>query len=287
MGRQPKPAEPTAPSGGDRTAEAAKQGSIGSFAWKSVWAAVGGAILTVVVGLTQAWYSDRLESRHRQDEHGVEFQNRLALATGRIENEFNDIVDLAKEGGNASLAEALRRVDGSLNDLFRQWRLVRLDLRSRASQVYGSDVGNLVYDPEEESFELDGCYVTVRIGDRIANHNCSARRRLEERRLRLLTRAIRLRPSEPLLRRAGWTPASFQANARLTRKVVERYVRCKASEGAVSPSVWNRQCPDLDDMEGIVIARLDLVAISREEISSAIIATSRAEALGLFEGMFD
>lgn len=244
------------------------------FGFKAVATTVGGGLLTLLIALAQMRYSTHLEILQRQDDQGVEFQNRLAQNLGRIENEFNDILDLVRTDRIGRLREARLRLDTNLNELFRNWRLIRLNMRSRASQIYGPTVGNLIYNPEEEMFRLDRCYVTVRLDDPARNQNCATRGRREGFRLAALVQVSRLRPGDHALLNVRWAQASFQANARLLRVVFENYVKCRLRRAEHPRERPPRQCEHIEDMERIVVSRLDLVAIAREEISTAIMERS-------------
>jgi hypothetical protein len=191
-----------------------------------------------------------------------------------MENEFIDILDLESSTDPARTRQAGIRLDTNLNDLFRTWRMIRLNLRSRAAQIYGPDVGNLIYNPDEEVFKLDRCFVATRLDDPARDRDCPVRGRREGFRLAGLVVVSRLRPRAHALLHNGWTPASFQANVRLLRVVFDTYVKCQLDRiehpaGAVPP-----RCENTRDMRRIVLARLDLLAITREEISTAIMERS-------------
>jgi hypothetical protein len=244
------------------------------FGFKALVTTAGGGLLTLIFTLAQISYSTHLAVLQRQAEQGVEFQNRLADITGRIENEFIDILDLESSRAPDLVRQARARLDTNLNELFRNWRLVRLNLRSRAAQIYGPEVGNLIYNPNQEMIRLDRCYVATRIDDPARNSDCPGRGRREGFRLAALVRISRLRPGDHVLLHTGWAPSSFQANARLLREVFEHYIKCRLimieDSGTPAPS----RCANMDDMGRIVTSRLDLLAITREEISTAIMERS-------------
>lgn len=265
-----EPAEGAAPRRRARQAPSAW-----TFGLKAIAATVGGALLTLIIGLTQSYYTDRLQLRQRQIEQGSQFQSQLAELTGGIQTEMHDIVDLVRAADPAAAQAAVRRMETNLKDLLRRWQRESLNFRARGAQLYGNEVGNLIYDLRDESYIVDACSVAVRINDARRNQNCEARRAEEMGRLRRLWRDSRLNPDAHLLRNADWTPASFQSNARLLFSLLNRYVRCNPqlrseAERATVPE----PCRAMDQVQTIIGDRLELLAISREEISTAIMRTS-------------
>ena len=232
-----KDAEPSP--AGERAGEEKAPAEPGSRARTSAWlfsvkaamATVGGGLLTLIFTIAQITYQQHLEVMDRQSEQGSQFQSQLFQTTGHIENEFMDIFDSLSEN-QAAPVEA--DIHARLDELGDQWRLARLTFRVRGAQIYGRTVGNLIYDPSEETIDLDDCNVEIQRGDRAANGNCAVRRRAEALRLTRLVES--LRGDVALRGEAHWRPVGFQSNFRLTRKVLHAYVDCRLAAQASPPA---------------------------------------------------
>ena len=238
------------------------------FSVKAAMATVGGGLLTLVFTIAQITYQQHLEVMNRQSEQGAQFQSQLFQTTGHIENEFMDIFGSLNEN-RAAPVEA--DIHARLDQLGDQWRLARLTFRVRGAQIYGRAVGNLIYDPSEETIDLDDCNVEIRRGDRAANGNCAGRRRAEALRLRRLVDSLRA-DAAPRGEAHG-RPVGFQSNFRLTRKVLHFYVDCRINSRPVAGTP-NPGCDGLADTLEILARRIDLLVLAREALSTQIMRSS-------------
>ena len=246
----------------------------GTSAWlfsvKAAAATVGGGLLTLFFTVAQITYQQHLEVLDRQSEQGALFQSQLFQATGHIENEFIDIVTSLGENVAAPVAPDIH---ARLDQLGDQWRLARLTFRVRGAQIYGRAVGNLIYDPSEETIDLDDCNVEIQRGDRARNSDCTRRRRAEATRLRALVDSLRGDVAQR--GEAHWRPVGFQSNFRLTRKVLHAYVDCRIAAQATPQAVpANPKCDGLADTLAILASRVDLMVLAREALSTQIMRSS-------------
>lgn len=242
------------------------------FSVKAAMATAGGGLLTLVVTIAQITYQQHLEVLDRQSEQGNLFQAQLFQATGHIENELIDIFNILSEHQDAPVDAGIHDRLDTLSD---QWRLTRLTFRVRGAQIYGRSVGNLVYDPSEETIDLDTCNVEIQRGDRAANSDCAVRRRAEAVRLTRLVAS--LRSDVALHGEAHWRPIGFQSNFRLTRKVLHAYADCRieapaAAAAAAGPA--DPKCERLADTLLILARRIDLMVLAREALSTQIMRSS-------------
>lgn len=238
------------------------------FSVKAAMATAGGGLLTLVFTIAQITYQQRLEVLDRQSEQGAEFQSQLFQTTGHIENEFIDILRDLSEDVAAPVAPDIH---ARLDQLGDQWRLARLSFRVRGAQIYGRAVGNLIYDPGEETIDLDDCNVEIQRGDRAANGNCAVRRRSEALRLTRLVES--LRGDVALRGEAHWRPVGFQSNFRLTRKVLHAYADCRIEAPAAAAGA-DPKCEGLADTLQILARRVDLMVLAREALSTQIMRSS-------------
>jgi hypothetical protein len=238
------------------------------FSVKAAMATAGGGLLTLAVTIAQITYQQHLEVMDRQSEQGSVFQGQLFETTGHIENELIDIFNGLDEDRAAPVDVA---VHARLDDLADRWRLARLTFRVRGAQIYGRTVGDLIYDPAEETIDVDDCNVQVQRGDRAANRDCAGRRRAEALRLSQLVDSLR----GDVARRgeAHWRPVGFQSNFRLTRKVLHAYVDCRISP-APAAAAPNPRCDGLADTLLILARRIDLMVLAREALSTQIMRSS-------------
>jgi hypothetical protein len=271
-----KAAEP--PPAGEKAGEEKAPAEPGSRARTSAWlfsvkaamATAGGGLLTLIVTIAQITYQQHLEVLDRQSEQGNLFQAQLFQATGHIENELIDIFNILSEHQDAPVDAGIHDRLDTLSD---QWRLARLTFRVRGAQIYGRSVGNLVYDPSEETIDLDDCNVEIQRGDRAANSVCAVRRRAEAVRLTRLVASLR---SDVAQRgEARWRPAGFQSNFRLTRKVLHAYADCRIeAPAAAAAGSADPKCERLDDTLLILARRIDLMVLAREALSTQIMRSS-------------
>ena len=245
------------------------RGSAWLFSVKAAMATVGGGLLTLIVTIAQITYQQHLEVMDRQSEQGSLFQSQLFQTTGHIENEFIDILDSLAENPAAPVAPDIHARLDALGD---QWRLARLTFRVSGAQIYGRAVGNLIYDPGEETIDLDDCNVQIQRGDRAANRDCAGRRRAEALRLRRLVESLR----GDVARRgeAHWRPVGFQSNFRLTRKVLHAYVDCRLAAQAAAAGPADPKCEGIADTFEILARRTDLMVLAREALSTQILRSS-------------
>jgi hypothetical protein len=220
------------------------------------------------VTVAQITYQQHLEMLNRQSEQGDQFQTQLFQATGHIENELIDIYNSLTEDPAAPVDRAIH---ARLDQLADQWRLSRLSFRVRGAQIFGHRVGNLIYNPSEETRIIDACNVEVRKGAPEAHSNCPARQRAEARRLGRLV--DRLRDDVSARGTAELDPAGFQTNFRLTRTVLHVYVDCRiAAQG--TPAAIGPRCAQLSDTLEILARRIDLMTLAREGLSTEIMRSS-------------
>jgi hypothetical protein len=261
--------------GADKPAPAANrpQRAPGTSAWlfgvKAAAATVGGGLLTLFFTIAQITYQQHLEVLDRQSEQGAQFQNQLFQTTGHIENEF---IDILTSLGETPAAPVASDIHARLDQLGDQWRLARLSFRVRGAQIYGHGVGNSIYDPAEETIDLDDCNVEIQRGDRAANRDCAGRRRAEAIRLRSLVASLRGDVAQR--GEAHWRPVGFQSNFRLTRKVLHAYVDCRLAAQAPAPGPANPRCDGLADTFEILTRRVDLMVLAREALSTQIMRSS-------------
>lgn len=239
------------------------------FSVKAAMATVGGGLLTLIFTIAQITYQQRLEVLDRQSEQGNLFQAQLFQATGHIENELIDIFNILSEDQDAPVDAGIHNRLDTLSD---QWRLTRLTFRVRGAQIYGRTVGNLIYDPREETLDLDDCNVEIQRGDRAANSNCAVRRRAEA--VRLTRLAASLRSDVALRGEAHWHPVGFQTNFRLTRKVLHAYADCRIEASAPTAGPADPKCEGLTDTLLILARRIDLMVLAREALSTQIMRSS-------------
>lgn len=239
------------------------------FSVKAVMTTMGGGLLTLFLTIAQITYQQHLEVLDRQSEQGNLFQSQLFQATGHIENELIDIFNILDENKTAPVDAAIHARLDTLSD---QWRLARLSFRVRGAQIYGRAVGNLIYDPGEETIDLDDCNVEIQRGDRAANGNCAVRRRAEA--LRLTRLAASLRADVSQRGEAHWRPVGIQSNFRLTRKVLHAYVDCRIEAPAAAAGPTDPKCDGLDDTFTILARRIDLMVLAREALSTQIMRSS-------------
>lgn len=224
--------------------------------------------MTLCVTVAQITYQQHLEMLNRQSEQGAEFQTQLFQATGHIENELTDIYTALAEDQAAPVDRAIH---ARLDQLSDQWRLTRLSFRVRGAQIYGRRVGNLIYDPGEETLRLDQCNVEVRGNDPQADGNCPARRRAEAQRLGRLV--ARLREDVATRGTAELDPAGFHSNFRLARTALHAYVDCRI-EAQSAPAAPSPRCGQLPDTLEILARRIDLIVLAREGLSTEIMLSS-------------
>jgi hypothetical protein len=235
---------------------------------KAAATTVGGAVLTLCITAAQISYTKYLEVLERQGEQGMALQQQMLQATGHIENEIIAVYNALQ---NDFEREPPRDLTAGLNRLNQQWRLDRLSLRIRGAQIYGSGVGNRIYDPREESVDLDICGVETAAGAPGANENCAARQRTEAGRLRELV--SRLKADRSAGRDVRLAPNSFQANFRLTRKVLDAYLTCWGHrlDGSIAAA---RRCEARRALLQVLSARIDLMVLARETLSTEIMRRS-------------
>ena len=240
----------------------------GDFTLKAAATTIGGAVLTLCITAAQISYTKYLEVLDRQGDQGIALQQQLLQKTGGIENEvinvFNFLHNNPGRQPPANLTETLNRLN-------QEWRLDRLSFRIRGAQIYGSGVGNRIYDPREELIDLDGCGVEIAAGAPGANENCPARQQAEARRLGALV--VRLKADRSAGREVHLAPNSFQANFRLTRKVLDAYLACwgRRLDGSVAAG---RPCGNIGPLLRVMGARIDLMVLAREALSTEIMRRS-------------
>jgi hypothetical protein len=259
------PAETPAADAGRATSD---RGAAWRFTLKAAATTVGGAILTLCITAAQISYTKYLEVLERQGEQGMALQQQMLQTTGHIENEIIAVYNVLHNDFNGTPPADLT---AGLNRLNQQWRLDRLSLRIRGAQIYGSGVGNRIYDPREESIDLDTCGVETAAGAPGANENCAARQRAEASRLGALV--ARLKADRSAGRDVRLTPNSFQANFRLTRKVLDAYLACWGHrlDGSVAAA---RRCEARSAILQVLSARIDLLVLARETLSTEIMRRS-------------
>jgi hypothetical protein len=256
-----KPAAPTAGEG----AVASTERKAALFSLKAAATTIGGGLLTLGFTVAQIAYSDHLAVLQRQNDYGIAFQREFFALSGQIENQMIDVFNLAKDGA-PDQADALQR--SALHPMTEQWRQVRLWFRIRGAQIYGRRVGALVYAPEEEAVDLDDCAVERPAGQPPGRGDCAARQQAEAARLAGII--ARIRTDRIAGEETSHEPASFQSNVRLTRGALLAYVQCLRVAAAAAPAA-GRPCASL---ERIVASRLQFMQFAREDISSAIMASS-------------
>ena len=245
-------------------APSSKAGGPIAYSIKALSTAVGGGLLSLAVAGTQMWYSDHLESKRRQADHGFEFQRSLFELSGQIENELRRQWLLLDEG---KFEEANARMERQFTPLWEQWRLARLLLRNRGAQIYGDGVGSRIYDTRDLRFVFDRCSVLVHYDDLDAPGDCAPRVRERVARLQTFIRGV-LRSGQLRMFDASrsWLPTSFHAsaeNARIMSIGVSACVKAaKANPG---------QCSDLTRLLG---QHVQLVRFSRDNLADAIAARS-------------
>ena len=264
------PATPGPPETGDAEAGRARsdRGAAWRFTLKAAATTVGGAVLTLCITAAQISYTKYLEVLERQGEQGMALQQQMLQATGHIENEIIAVYNILH---NDFQGEPPANLTAGLNRLNQQWRLDRLSLRIRGAQIYGSGVGNRIYDPREESIDLDTCGVETVAGAPGANENCAARQRAEARRLSELVSTLKADRSAG--RDIRLAPNSFQANFRLTRKVLDAYLACWGHrlDGGIAAA---RRCEARGALLQTLSARIDLMVLARETLSTEIMRRS-------------
>lgn len=246
------------------------------FAFKTVAATIGGSVLTLAVALAQVSYSNHLEVLHRQGEQGLAVQTQLLDLTGRIANELNLIVGLARQASTADaqareeiLADAEARYRDHLKPLFDEWGANRLLLRNRGVQVYGPAVGRLVYDPTDNALAANQCNVLAPVAESTARPaDCGPSMHEEAVRLTALMIGISVTGAPP----DEMVPNGFDAAADTAREVLARYLQCLRTFGDPNAPV---RCRHFADLLMISIRRLDLVGVARERLANAIMANSR------------
>ena len=238
-----------------------------SYSVKALSTAVGGGLLSLAVASTQMWYADHLESRRRQADHGYEFQRTLLDLSGRIEHELLLEWQLLSSGQHE---DASRRFNQRLEPLWEQWRLARLLLRNRGTQIYGDGVGYRIYNSADLRFVLDRCGLVVRYGEPGAGTACLRRR---DARIGQLERYIRLvRDSGHLLffdANKSIIPISFHANAENARALVIQVTTCL--DGAAAAADAGVECAQEKRLLG---QHVTLVRFSRDNLADAIAARS-------------
>jgi hypothetical protein len=234
------------------------------FSLKAAATTVGGGLLTWGFTVAQIAYTDHLTVLQRQADQGITFQRDVFALTGQIENQAIDVFNAAKNGDPAQAA-ALRQ--STLHVSNEQWRLVRLWFRIRGAQIYGRRVGDLVYDPDEESVGLDACAVEYSTEQPAGRGACPPRQAAEARRLAGII--ARVRANRVVGGDAELHPASFQANWRLLRAALDVYIACLQT--AAARNVPGRPC---DRLEQIVASRLQFTVFARENLSTEIMGNS-------------
>jgi hypothetical protein len=248
------------------------------FTYKAVAATLGGSLLTLCVTVAQITYANHLEVLRRQGEQGLAFQARLLDLTGRIENELSQTLDIVRHSDTPEravrdelLAEADRRMDENLAPLYRQWSLESLLLRNRGAQIYGNEVGELIYSPADGSFQENDCSMVVRDASPQENGDCRRLMEMEQGFLRGFVTEIRQGGTLGPFRRSTRSPKSFQANASIARTVLHRYVACARSEGRPDRPP---RCSHMPQALEIATRRVELVGVARENLADAIVSRS-------------
>lgn len=234
------------------------------FSFKAAAATVGGGLLTWGFTIAQIAYADHLTVLQRQNDYGIAFQREFFALSGQVETQMIDIFNAAKDGAPDEAA-ALQRT--ALHPMTEQWRQVRLWFRVRGAQIYGHQVGNLVYDPAEEAVDIDDCAVERPAGRPPGRGDCAPRQQAEANRLAGVI--ARIRTNRLTGEETSREPASFQANLRLTRGVLGAYVRCL--QAAAAAHAAGSPCAGLERM---VASRLQFMVFAREDISSEIMESS-------------
>jgi hypothetical protein len=235
------------------------------FSLKAAAAAtVGGGLLTWGFTVAQIAYTDHLAMLQRQADQGIAFQREMFALTGQIENQAIDVFNMAENG---AAGEAARLQQATLHVSNEQWRQVRLWFRVRGAQIYGRRVGDLVYDPAEESVGLDGCAVELSADRPAGAGDCAARQSAEARRLTGIV--ARVRANRVGGGDTGLHPASFQTNLRLMRRALDAYIACV--EEARARRLAGRPCAGLEQIVG---SRLQFMVFSREDLASEIMRNS-------------
>lgn len=260
----------------DKPAEKAPARSL--FTYKAIATTLGGSLLTLCVAIAQITYANHLEVLRRQSEQGVAFQARLLDLTGRMESELSDILNIVRHADTPELtvrdgllAEAGRRMEENLAPLYRQWGMESLLLRNRGAQIYGSEVGALIYSPADGSFQENDCSVVVRDVDPPANRDCARLMEMERSFLHDFVAQIRQSGSLEPFRQSVRSPTSFQANAEIARTVLHRYIACAGAAGR--PDLPPR-CGHMPQALEIATRRVELVGMARENLADAIVVRS-------------
>jgi hypothetical protein len=244
------------------------------FTYRTLAATVGGALLTLTIAVAQTTYSNHLEVLRRQGEQGVDFQTNLLNLTGGISSQATEITNILER---RTVTEADRdAIAGAAQDQFtrdllpltRQWRVSRLLLRNRAAQIYGREVGALVYSRADAAFRLDDCNVVTR-DDRPAPANCEQSAQAELAFLNGLADRSRTDPGLREFRTGGRSPTSFDANAEIAFVLLDRYFSCTERPANPPP-----RCANLPLMREIARRRVDLLGVARENIANAIVENS-------------
>lgn len=240
------------------------------FIYKAIATTVAGGILTLIVAIAQLSYGNHLERLRRQSEQGATFQAHLLEITGNIQEE---LWRAALEASSLRAdSEQLRQLSlRNSQPVFDRWRVEVLLLRNQGAQIYGNEVGALIYDSSDSLFHADGCEV-VRRDSNPSYSDCT------EPRLRELNQLApfvgRLSRSENLdtFRTNTGSPISFDANATIAYSIISHYYECirsRASNMPVKP-----RCRNLPQMLEIARRRVSLVGVARENLADAIMTAS-------------
>jgi hypothetical protein len=248
------------------------------FTYKAIATTLGGSLLTLCVAVAQITYANHLEVLRRQGEQGLAFQDRLLDLTGRMESELSHILNIVRHSNTPEravreelLAEADQRMEENLAPLYRQWGMESLLLRNRGAQIYGNEVGELIYNPADDSFQENNCSMVVRDVDPPANRDCARLMEMERSFLHDFVAEIRQSGTLEPFRRSARSPKSFQANAAIARTVLHRYIVCAGSDAR--PDLPPR-CAHMPQALEIAIRRVELVGVARENLADAIVARS-------------